>query len=64
MPEDNESKLEQILSELPRVKRLILEDHLKTISGEERDKFVQEVIDEYEALKSKAAASSNENLSL
>ena len=54
MPEDNESKLEQILSELPRVKRLILEDHLKTISGEERDKFVQEVIDEYEALKSKA----------
>lgn len=54
MPEDNESKLEQLLSELPRVKRLILEEHLKTLSGEERDKFIKEVIKEYEDLKSKA----------
>ncbi len=53
MPEDNESKLEQILSELPRVKRLLLEDHLKKLSGEDRDRFVKEVIKEYEILKSK-----------
>ena len=53
MPEDNESKLEQILSELPRVKRQILEEHLNTLSGEDRDKFVKEVINEYESLKSK-----------
>ena len=53
MPEDNDSKLEQILSELPRVKRQILEEHLNTLSGEDRDKFVKEVINEYEALKRK-----------
>ena len=55
MPEDNESKLNKILSELPRVKRIILEDHLNTLSGEERDKFVEEVIAEYEAVKKKAS---------
>ncbi|MBP5775503.1 MAG: hypothetical protein J6W36_07390, partial [Clostridiales bacterium] len=53
MPEDNESRLEQILSELPSVKRLLLEEHLKKLSGEDRDKFVKEVIKEYEILKSK-----------
>ena len=53
MPEDNEARLEQILSELPRVKRQILEEHLNTLSGEDRDRFINEVINEYEALKSK-----------
>lgn len=51
MPDDNNSKLEQILSELPRVKREILENHLKTLTEEERESFVKEVIAEYESIK-------------
>lgn len=60
MPDDNNSKLEQILSELPRVKREILENHLNTLSEDEREAFVKEVIAEYESIKkiaeSKASA--------
>ena len=51
MPDNNNSKLEQILSELPRVKREILENHLKTLNEEERESFVKEVIAEYESIK-------------
>lgn len=51
MPDDNNSKLEQILSELPQVKREILENHLNTLSEDERAAFIKEVIAEYESIK-------------
>ena len=57
MSTDNESKIEQILSELPEDKRKILKDHIDELSGKEREDFLEEVVTEYEALKNKAVVS-------
>jgi len=57
MNNDNESKINQILSELPEDKRKILKDHIDELSGKEREDFLDEVITEYEALKNKHAVS-------
>lgn len=57
MANDNELKIEQILSELPVDKRKILKDHIDELSGKEREDFLDEVITEYESLKSKSATS-------
>ena len=57
MNTDNESKIEQILSELPEDKRKILKDHIDELSGKEREDFLNEVITEYESLKSRSAVS-------
>ncbi|MBO4449237.1 MAG: N-acetylmuramoyl-L-alanine amidase [Clostridiales bacterium] len=58
MPEDLESRLEQILAELRPGKRNILQDHINELSGKEREDFIREVIKEYEVAKS-AALSGN-----
>ena len=55
MPEDYESRLEQILAELRPGKRNILEDHIKELSGKEREDFIKEVIKEYDAAKKAAS---------
>lgn len=51
MSEENNSKLEQIMGELPRVKRELLQEHLDTLSGDEKESFIKEVIAEYESIK-------------
>ena len=55
MPEDLESRLEQILAELRPGKRNILQDHINELSGKEREDFIKEVIKEYDAAKSAAS---------
>ena len=50
MADNNELKIEQILSELPEDKRKILKDHIDELSGKEREDFLEEVITEYESL--------------
>ena len=57
MNTDNESKIKQILSELPEDKRKILKDHIDELSGKEREDFLEEVVTEYEALKNKSVVS-------
>lgn len=57
MNNDNESKIKQILSELPDDKRKILKDHIDELSGKEREDFLNEVITEYESLKNKSVVS-------
>ena len=56
MNNDNESKIKQILSELPEDKRKILKDHIDELSGKEREDFLNEVITEYELIKKNRAA--------
>lgn len=60
MLDNNEFKIEQILSELPEDKRKILKDHIDELSGKEREDFLEEVITEYEALKNKSGISFTE----
>ena len=55
MPEDYESRLEQILAELRPGKRNILQDHINELSGKEREDFIKEVIKEYDAAKKAAS---------
>lgn len=57
MADNNELKIEQILSELPEDKRKILKDHIDELSGKEREDFLEEVITEYESLKNNSVVS-------
>ncbi len=57
MADNNETKIEQILSELPEDKRKILKDHIDELSGKERADFLEEVITEYESLKNNSVVS-------
>ena len=61
MAEDNNSKLQQILSELPRDKRDILEGHIASLPEDKRDAFIAEVIKEYESIKKAAGKSAPES---